>query len=246
MQGISKGGKSNLEDKFVQNPRYVIEDAIKARDLPRLLAKAAELHGHFCPFLALGVKAAVQAVNELGVSSTGMEEVIAIVETNNCFSDGVQFVTGCSFGNNALIYRDYGKTAFTLAKRNGEAVRVSVKDIGRLLEEREPEAQRLFQKVVIERKGTNEDQRRLRENWRRIGFKMLDIPDNELFDVTRVAIQVPAYSRIFASVKCSICGENVMERRARVQNGQPVCIPCSGQEYNQLAGDGISLARKDN
>ena len=234
-----------MEDKFAQNPRHAIEDAIKARDLLKLLTKAGELHGHFCPFLALGVKAAVQAVNELGISSTGMEEVIAIVETNNCFSDGVQFVTGCSFGNNALIYRDYGKTAFTLAKRNGEAVRVSVKDISRLLEESEPEAQRLFQKVVIERKGTNGDQQRLRENWRRIGFNMLDIPDDELFDVKRTTTQVPAYSRIFASVKCSICEENVMEPRARVQNGQPVCIPCSGQEYNQLAGDGISLARRE-
>ena len=235
-----------MDDKFMQNPRYVVEDAIKAGSLLKLLEKAAELHGHFCPFLALGVKAAVQAVNELGVSSTGMEEIIAIIETNNCFSDGVQFVTGCSFGNNALIYRDYGKTAFTLAKRNGEAVRVSVKDISELLEEREPEVQRLFQKVVIERQGTNEDQQRLTENWRRVGFKMLDLPDDELFNVTRLAIKVPAYSRIFASVKCSICGENVMEPRARVQNGQPVCIPCSGQEYNQLAGDGISLAREDN
>ena len=230
----------------MQNPRYVVEDAIRAWDLPKLLAKAGELHGHFCPFLALGVKAAVQAVNELGVGSTGMEEVIVIIETNNCFSDGVQFVTGCSFGNNALVYRDYGKTAFTLAKRSGEAVRTSVKDISRLLEEREPEAQRLFQKVVIERQGTDEDQRRLRENWRRIAFKMLDIPDDELFDIKRAHIQVPAYSRILASVKCSICGENVMEPRARVQNGQPVCIPCSGQDYNQLAGDGISLARKEN
>ncbi|MEA1872164.1 MAG: FmdE family protein [Chloroflexota bacterium] len=235
-----------MEDKFVQNPRYAIEDAIKARDLPKLLAKAGELHGHFCPFLALGVKAAVQAVNELGVNSTGMEEVIAIVETNNCFSDGVQFVTGCSFGNNALIYRDYGKTAFTLAKRNGEAVRVSVKDISRLLEEREPEAQHLFQKVVVNRQGTNEEQQRLREAWRQIAFEILDISDEDLFNVQRMTIQVPAYSRIFASVKCAVCGENVMETRTRVKNGTSVCIPCSGQEYNQLAGDGISLARKEN
>jgi len=235
-----------LEDKSIQNPRHVIEDAIKVRDLLKLLAKAGELHGHFCPFLALGVKAAVQAVNELDVSSTGMEEVIAIIETNNCFSDGVQFVTGCSFGNNALIYWDYGKTAFTLAKRSGEGLRVSVKDIGEFLENAEPEAKHLFQKVVIERKGTEEDQRRLRENWRRIGFKMLDIPNDELFDVTRVAIQVPAYSRIFASVKCAVCGENVMETRTMMQDGQPVCIPCSGQEYNQLTGDGISLSRKEN
>lgn len=234
-----------MEDKLIENPRYAIENAIREPDLPKLLAKAAELHGHFCPFLALGVKAAVRAVSELGVRSTGMEETIAIVETNNCFSDGVQFVTGCSFGNNALIYRDYGKTAFTLAKRSGEAVRVSVKDISRLLAEREPEAQLLFQRVVVDRKGTDEDQRRLRENWRRIGFGMLNIPDQDLFNVERMAIQVPAYSRIFASVKCSICGENVMEPRARVQNGQSVCIPCSRQEYNQLAGDGISLARKE-
>jgi formylmethanofuran dehydrogenase subunit E len=234
-----------LEDRLTENPRYAIENAIREQDLPRLLAKAAELHGHFCPFLALGVKAAVRAVSELGVRSTGMEETIAIVETNNCFSDGVQFVTGCSFGNNALIYRDYGKTAFVLAKRSGEAVRVSVKDIGRLLIEREPEAQLLFQKVVVERKGTSEDQRRLRENWRRIGFGMLNIPDEELFNVERMTMQIPAYSRIFASVKCSICGENVMEPKARVQSGQIVCLPCSGQEYNQLAGDGISVARKE-
>jgi len=234
-----------LEDNLTENPRYAIENAIREQDLPKLLAKAAQLHGHFCPFLALGVKAGVRAVSELDVRSTGMEETIAIVETNNCFSDGVQFVTGCSFGNNALIYRDYGKTAFTLAKRSGEAVRVSVKDISRLLTEREPEAQRLFQKVVVEREGTSEDQRRLRENWRRIGFGMLNIPDEEFFNVERMTIQVPAYSRIFASVKCGICGENVMEPRARVQNGQIVCLPCSGREYNQLAGDGISLARKD-
>ena len=234
-----------MEDKFIENPRYAIEDAIREQNLSKLLAKAAELHGHFCPFLALGVKAAVRAVSELDVRSTGMEETMAIVETNNCFSDGVQFVTGCSFGNNALTYRDYGKTAFTLAKRNGEAVRVSVKDISKLLAEREPEAQLLFQKVVVERKATDEDQRRLRENWRRIGFGMLNIPDEDVFNVERMTIQVPAYSRIFASVKCSVCGENVMEPRARVQGGQIVCISCSGQEYNQLAGDGISLVRKE-
>jgi formylmethanofuran dehydrogenase subunit E len=231
-----------LRDSFVQHPRYELEESIKEGDLLKLLKRAGELHGHFCPFLAIGVKAAARAVKELGVSSTGMEEIIAIVETNNCFSDGVQFITGCSFGNNALIYRDYGKTAFTLTRRNGEAVRIVVKDVSEFLERAEPEANRLFQKVVVEHKGTKEDERRLRERWRQIAFKILDVPDDELFDVTRVAIQVPAYARIFASVKCSICGENIMEPKARVRDGKPVCIPCSGQEYSQLAGDGISLS----
>ena len=108
-----------MSNTNIDNPRQEIEEAIAAKDLSKLLRMNGMLHGHFCPFSAIGVKAAVRAVRELEVRATGMEEVVAIVETNNCFSDGIQFVTGCSFGNNALIYRDYGKTAFTLARRSG-------------------------------------------------------------------------------------------------------------------------------
>ena len=226
-------------------PRSEIEKAIVTGDLPKLLRMTAQLHGHFCPFVAIGVKAAVRAVKELGICSTGMEEVVAIVEVNNCFSDGVQFVTGCSFGNNALIYRDYGKTAFTLAKRSGEAVRVSVKIDGQSLEEQEPETMELFQKVVVRREGTEADRGRLRELWKQLSFKMLDIPDDELFSVRRLTTPLPAYARMFANVRCSVCGENTMEPRARMKDGKPVCIPCSGQEHYQLAGDGISLNRDE-
>ena len=225
----------------VHNPRREIEEAIVAGELSKLLRMAGMLHGHFCPFVAIGVRAGVRAVKELGISSTGMEEVVAIVETNNCFSDGVQFVTGCSFGNNALIYRDYGKTAFTLARRNGEAVRVSVKTDTKFLEERAPEAAELFQKVVVRREGTEADQTKMKELWQQTSFQMLGVPDDELFDVKRMTVEVPTYARIFASVQCSVCGENIMEPRARIKDGKLVCIPCSGQEYYQLAGNGMSL-----
>jgi formylmethanofuran dehydrogenase subunit E len=230
-----------LGNMDVPNPRQEIEEAVAIGDLPKLLKMSGMLHGHFCPFSAIGVKAAARAMKELGVKSTGMEEVVAIVETNNCFGDGVQFVTGCSFGNNALIYRDYGKTAFTLARRSGEAVRVSVKADSRFLEERGPEAVALFQKVVKERRGTGEDQKRLKVLWTELSFKLLDVPDDEVFDVKRMNVEVPAYARIFANVKCSVCGENIMEPRARMKEGKPVCIPCSGQAYYQLAGDGLSV-----
>lgn len=224
----------------MENPRQEIEEAVAARDLSKLLRMNGMLHGHFCPFSAIGVKASVLAVRELGVKSTGMEEVVAIVETNNCFSDGVQFVTGCSFGNNALIYRDYGKTAFTLARRNGDAVRISVR-AERVMEERSPEATQLFERVVVERSGTDADKERLNKLWKELSFRILDLPDEEVFDIKRFTMEVPAYARIFASVKCSVCGEDVMEPRARMKDNKPVCIPCSGQEYYQLAGDGISI-----
>lgn len=70
---------------------------------------------------------------------------------------------------------------------------------------------------------------------------MLDLPDEELFTISRVKADVPEYAGIFSSVKCSICGENIMEPRARVKDGGYVCLPCSGQAYYQLAGDGLSL-----
>jgi len=222
------------------SPRREIEEAIATGDLGSLLRISGMLHGHFCPFSALGVKAAARAVKDLGISSTGMEEVVAIVETNNCFSDGVQIVTGCSFGNNALIYRDYGKTAFTLAKRTGEGIRISVL-ADRVMEERSPEATELWEKVVVKRSGTEADRKRLSELWKELSFGALELPDEEVFDIKKVTVDVPTYARIFASVRCSVCGENVMEPRARIKDGKPICLVCSNHECYQLAGDGISV-----
>jgi formylmethanofuran dehydrogenase subunit E len=230
-----------VDTKDIENPRQEIEEAIADSNLQKLLRISGLLHGHYCPGSALGVKAAARAVRELRVRSTGMEEVVAILETNSCFADGVQLVTGCSLGNNALIYRDYGKTAFTLARRTGEAVRIAVKPDGLSMEEREPEAMALFKKVVRERRGTEEDDKKLRHMWIETSFKMLDIPDEKLFSISRLKIEVPAYARIFASVKCSVCGENIMEPRARLKDGKFVCLPCSGQAYYQLTGNGMAV-----
>jgi len=224
-----------------EKPRKEIEEAIAAGDLYKLLTISGTLHGHYCPGLAYGVRAAFRAVTDLGASSTGMEEVLAIVESNNCFADGIQFVSGCSFANNALIFRDIGKTAVTLAKRSGDGVRVVVNMDRESLARREPEAMALFQKLIVDREGSDEDRNKLVQLWRRASFNTLEVPDDELLNVKRVNIDLPVYARIYASVTCSVCGESVMEPRIRMQNGQYVCLPCSGQEYYELTGNGICV-----
>ena len=70
-----------------EKPREEIEKAIADGDLHHLLLLNGMLHGHYCQGSSMGVKAAARAVQEMKTSSTGMEEVIAIVETNACFSD---------------------------------------------------------------------------------------------------------------------------------------------------------------
>jgi formylmethanofuran dehydrogenase subunit E len=225
-------------------PRAPIETLIREGEVEALLRKAGELHGHFCPYVALGVRAGVTALRALGIEQNlGMEEVVAIVETNNCFSDGVQVVTGCTFANNALIYRDVGKTAVTLAKRDGEGVRVAVRaDYAGSFDVRYPKAAALFQRIVVERQEpTLEEQERLMRLWAETSYKQLEVPEDELFMVQRLQVEVPAYAPIFASVTCAVCGESVMETRARVRDGQPACIPCASASHYRLDGAGITV-----
>jgi formylmethanofuran dehydrogenase subunit E len=225
-------------------PRAPIEDLIRKGDLESLLRKAGELHGHFCPYVALGVRAGYLALTELGIEQNlGMEEVVAIVETNNCFSDGIQVVTGCTFANNALIYRDLGKTAVTVAKRDGTAVRVALRaDYDDSFDARYPEAAALFAKIVRDRQEpTPDEQVRLSELWAETSAAQLDVPVEELFTVQQVQIEIPAYAPIFDSARCALCGESVMESRARLVAGRPACIACASATHYQLDGAGIRV-----
>jgi len=226
-------------------PRAPIEELIRQGDLLALLKKAGELHGHFCPYVALGVRAGYLALKELGIEQNlGMEEVIAIVEINSCFADGTQMVTGCTFANNALVYRDLGKTAVTVARRDGTAVRVALRaDYANSFDERYPEAAALFRKIVRDRQEpTPEEQAQLTRLWAETSLRQLDVPTDELFTVQHLNIEMPAYAPILASARCSRCGENIMESRARLQNGQPICIACAKAPYHQLDGAGIHVA----
>ena len=234
---------SVIEEEREGNPvRGGIERLIESGDLRGLLDKAGELHGHLCSYLTYGVMAGYIAVRELELKSTGMEEIIAFVETNNCFSDGVQMVTGCSFGNNALIYRDLGKTAVTVAKRDGSAIRIALDpDFEDSRKDEYPEANELWDKIVVKReKATTEENSRLMTLFAETSIKELSKPSEEMFRIKRLKVTVPEYAPIFASVRCSLCGENVMETRARVRDGKPVCIGCVGGEQYVLDGRGIS------
>ena len=233
----------------VQNPRAQIQDMIQREDERGLLAKAAELHGHVCDHVTLGVRAGCLAVRRLGESTTdGMEEITCIVECNNCFSDGVQITTGCTFGNNALIFRDLGKDAFTLIKRGGKAIRVHIRaeamdKIFDLQEKIYPGAAQLFDKVITRRAGSWEESELLKAIFIKGSFELLLIPQDEIFGVKEVQVRAEDYAPIFQSYTCNLCGDKVMQSRARVCDGQTVCMSCAKDNFFQLDGSGISQRR---
>jgi len=228
-----------VEKTIKENPREEIEKLIQKGDLEALLRKAAELHGHFCSYLTYGVKAGYIAIKELGIKSTGMEEAIAIVETNNCFSDGIQMITSCTFGNNALIYKDVGKTAVTVARRDGTAVRIALdSNYEKSIEKEYSEADGLWEKIVVKREeATRQEHKRMMELFAEMAFKELKKPADKMFRITRIKINTPEYAPIFNSVICPVCGEKTY--KPVMNNGKLVCMNCAGVNYSFLNGTGI-------
>jgi formylmethanofuran dehydrogenase subunit E len=183
-------------------------------------------HGHSCPGLAIGYRAAAAGLRELCVERPADEELVAIVENDACGIDAVQVVAGTTLGKGNLIFRDYGKRAYTFINRKtGDAVRVAERP-GFSERKGDPKIALLRKKVVdgTATAGEEKEFSRLSDAYVR---ELLDLPEEEMFSISRVKVEIPERARIFRSVRCSICGETVAESRARLQEGRIVCIPCS-------------------
>ena len=99
-------------------------------DAREYLEAGLNLHGHKCPAMPLGLRAGAAAMTRLGVERSKDKDLSAIVELgddhcSHCFADGIQTVTGCTFGKGNLRKMAYGKFGVTLVDRkSGQAIRV--------------------------------------------------------------------------------------------------------------------------
>ncbi len=227
------------------NPRHNFDRAIREKDVAACLVKTAEIHGHYCPGSAFGVMATLMGLDALGGdTSQGMEDLMAIVEINACFADGVQAVSGCTLGNNALVFRDLGKMAVTFARRGGQTgVRVKIKGqirdhVDRVL----PEFFPLMEKVIMARQGGPEDEKQFREKGRQAAFALIAHPFDTYFEVRTVKAELPPYAPIVESLVCPGCGETIMATKA-IREGQKkgYCRTCAGEEIPGVDGRGIGL-----
>jgi formylmethanofuran dehydrogenase subunit E len=170
---------------------------------PADLARVIEFHGHLCPGVLIGYRAAKAGMARLAAGRAADEELIAIVENDSCAVDAVQVLTGATFGKGNLFFRDHGKQVFTFALRpGGRAVRVALK------------ANALGPGGL-----TRDEKSRL----------LLDRPDEELFTIAETIIPLPPEAEIRRSIICPGCGEPVMETKTRDVGGRKLCRPCADQ-----------------
>ena len=186
------------------------------------LERVVDFHGHMCPGLAMGIQAAQIALREIGPHAKD-EEVVAVVETDMCGVDAIQFLTGCTFGKGNLVHRDFGKNAFSFFRRSdGRAVRISLRPGAW---ERDPEHQALFAKIRA-REATEAERARFQELHVSQSRKVLALDPDSLYTFEEIHAPPPRKARIHASVTCAECGEAAMETRVRRLDGRELCQPC--------------------
>jgi formylmethanofuran dehydrogenase subunit E len=189
---------------------------------PELIQKTIDFHGHSCPGLVIGIRAAEVALREVGRSSD--EEVVAVVENDNCAVDAIQFLLSCTYGKGNLVHLDYGKLAFNFYRRSdGKAIRV----IGRpdIFGHQDDEFMRLRKKMMKQSLIEEEKKKLERATTARTRY-IMEADLDELFDITHAQGPIPQKAQILEGLICDACGEQTMESQTRRFLGQTLCIPC--------------------
>ena len=109
--------------------------------------KAAAFHGHVCGGLTIGYKAALYAIELLGLTFSPDEELVCIAENDACGCDAIQAILGCSVGKGNLLFHMTGKQAFSFYERKtGQSLRLVLRPSDRKMTRQEslPEPGAMF------------------------------------------------------------------------------------------------------
>jgi formylmethanofuran dehydrogenase subunit E len=170
----------------------------------------------------------------LGCQLLGIDEptqgkrLIVYVEIDRCMADAIAAVTGCRLGKRTLKHMDYGKCACTFVDvLTGRALRILARD----------DAREHVWSYVPSGLGKKTAQCE--------AYKI--IPDDELFVVQEVIINIPDHDRPgrpISRVVCAICGEGINDRREVELNGLILCRACAQGSYYHHIGNILFENRK--
>ena len=190
-------------------------------DIQPFLERSAARHDHLCPRQVLGVRIGLLAARTFNLPSgeNPGKRLLAIVESDGCFSDGIEVATGCNLSHRRLRLEDYGKIAATFVDTQSDrAVRITpCVDVRQRAEDCLPQESRHYFAQLQ-------------------AYQVLS--DEELLVVQSVILNTPVeqiLSRPGLRVTCSLCGEEIINGRELTHSGQAVCRSCAGESYYQLA-----------
>ena len=161
-----------------------------------LWERAVSFHGHVCPGLMIGYRAALYAAELLTLRFSEDEEVVCIAENDSCSIDAIQAVLGCTMGKGNLILRIRGKQAFNFYNREtGRSIRIVQRNLGDMTRE---------EKMTFLEEAKAED----------------------IFEIKDVKWSCPEEARIYESYVCEKCGEKTGGAWVRIVDGKVMCMDC--------------------
>ncbi|MEX2032437.1 MAG: FmdE family protein [Dehalococcoidia bacterium] len=193
-----------------------LADLVSIESLQDALTLSAARHRRLCPRQVLGVRIGLAGADALGVvEPRDSRRLLAFVETDGCFVDGLEAATGCSIGHRTLRVEDYGKVAATFYEmEGGRAVRVA------------PHTDVRERAIAYAPEGLPRYQAQLH------GYQQM--PDEELLDirVVQMALDIKALiGRPGVRMNCAMCGEEIINGREVVSNGSARCHACANEPY---------------
>jgi len=181
-------------------------------------------HGHSCPGIASGYRAATAAMEALGVTRPEDEDLVAICETDACGVDAIQVIAGTTAGKGNLVIHDHGKHAFTFYNRkDGKAVRITFNRN----EAAENGDFMALRAKVFSGKASKKEEEEFHGLMHKATVDLLHAPADTLMKIEKIKMDAPKKARIFKSVTCEECGESVADAKTKMVKGKVLCIPCS-------------------
>jgi len=208
-------------------------------EFDRLLNRAAELRGHLCIGLPLGLKMASLGLRLLGVKGEkDYDNLIVFVESDRCTVDAIQVMAKCSAGSRRLKVLEYGKSAASfIDRRTGTGFRIVTKN------DFMKDATELAIKDGIMEEGQSVGEGSQLERRVMMNAFMKMTPE-ELFDAQEVILErsyVNEHKRTHEKVLCSNCGETVMDGKGTTLGDRVLCRACSGGAYYRVVKSRVLL-----
>jgi len=202
-------------------------------DLEPYFDRLTKLHSRLCPRQVLGVRLGMYAGELLGLKLPSDERrLLAIVETDGCFADGVSVATGCWLGRRNLRLVDYGKVALIAIDVHTErAVRLRPDPLARA------------------RAATYAPTAPSSWDAQLAGYQRM--PIEELVSAESVRLLTPMADLVGQAgnrIDCAGCGEEVLNLRYSVVGTRRLCQRCAGRPYYVESGPStlISASARSN